>query len=346
MSYLITEIGLLLAATALIAWLGGRFLCKRGEKELRIKTNQLSGKHAALTDRHSKLEADFQRLKNKSQELEAEQAEWLEVKMAMATQLDDLTVERDDQSARIQRLEGYRRDVEKTRDELEDLRMQLVEERSGHDAALQKAAFLEQEYKEAMERLDALTNESDTLHIKLTQLNSKSVDYKDRLQHAMESHTEMSDEIRELSRERDELKQQLRTLSETQQSAPVIESKAAELESSLAADEIDRLKAEVRAIEEERDSYEERISRLLQERATLVEPVAEVNRWDTVSLKTELESLKADYRDLQHQYDEVVLQKNDYLGRLRAISSVVESLNAARQESADALDSSFKSKQG
>lgn len=330
MSYLITEIALLLAGTALIAWIGGRFVCKRGEKELRIKTNQLSGKHAALTDRHGKLEVDFDRLKKKTHQLEEEHASLSEVKATISKQLDEVVVERDDQAARIQRLESYRNDLQKTQDELDDLRMQLVDERSGHDGALQKAAFLEQENKEIMERLNALTNQSDTLHMKLGKLNNQSVDYKDRLQTAMETHTEMSDQIRELSRERDELNAKISNLQKTQEDGAAQLTAVEKIENTLAEEELLRLKAEIRAIEDERDSYETRLSRLLQERTTVVEPVKDANRWDAVSLRTEIESLKSDYRALQVQYDEVVMQKNDYLGRLRAISSVVESLNAAK----------------
>ena len=344
MRYLITEMALLLMATAIIAWLGGRFLCKRGEKELRIKTNQLSGKHAALSDQHSKLEAKYERLSKKAEQLETEVSEALEDRSGLRMQLDEVTMERDDGLAKVQKLEGFREDLKASQDEVDDLRLQLVEERSGHDAALQKAAFLEQEYDEALKRLEELTNQSDTLHIELSKLNTASVDYKDRLQNAMMTHTEMTDEMREMSRERDELQRQVKTLMEERRSiaetaaspvqlVPSSEDTSGQLAADFAQEEITRLQAQIRSVEEERDSYEHRLSKALADVDTNDNIRVDSAHWDKVSLRTELESLKSDYRQLQQHYDDIMVERNDYLGRLRAIASVVEMIGNSRSDS-------------
>lgn len=330
MHYLIMQMLILLLATAVIAWLGGRYLCKRGERELRLKTNRLSGKHAALSDQHAKLEAKLKRLKKRAGQMESELTHCDRERAGLEEQLESLASEREDNVARLRKLEGYRNELIQCKEEVVDIQQKLIDERTGHDSALQHAAILEQENEELQQRLDEVGTQTDTLSIQLSELNHKSEDYQGRLHEAMKTHVEMTEEIRALSMERDEFSHKLSALrverDELQSKLTALTSgKGAEQDvADQANEEIEKLNAQISAVVEERDSYEERLAKLQEQ---LRSPIFQAPAASSSASAEEVTRLRRETRKLKQELERVTVERNDFLGRLRAISSVVDQLD-------------------
>ncbi len=310
MAYLINEMMFLLLATAIISGLLGRFLCKSNDRGLFAEKKQCLSELTSIQKQRDDWEVRANQWQKKFEEANEKLATHEYDKNSLQSQLESTEQERQSLLQEVKKVDLYKAKWDSTSEELACLQAQLQNALKKLDMAQQKIAQL---------------NESNsTLEEKLEKL-------KQHLINQVEKNQAFKEHCHHLRANNQELK--------------VIEKDYLQLKQNF--DELSGDHHQLKVDNEDLLLDREKLERLQTQYENLAEESKDLSelRQKTSSLTKERNKLRSKAQQLQHQlasiseaHDEqvemvhrLISQRDDFLSRLHAVSSVVGAMGVSEQ---------------
>jgi len=302
MAHLINEMIFLLLATACISALLGRFLCKSNERTILAEKKQCQTELTRIQKQRDEWEIRANHWQSKLEETNENLAEQTYAKSSLETQIEAAAKERENLL-----MEVKKNDIYKAR--LASVNQQLKTNQSQLKTLLKK-------FEHAQAKINQLSESNTTLEEKLVHLKQHFDDMLDKnkafKQHCHSLRTS-NEELKATENEYYQLKESFAELSQEHQKLIRQNAKLQANQKHLA--EFKKLQNENKALHALRDE----VTQLIEERDQLHE--------ENQYLQNELTSISAAHDEQSEILQRLMSQRDDFLSRLHAVSSVVGAMS-------------------
>ncbi len=307
MMYLMNEMIFLLLATALLSMLLGRFLCTSDERAVLAEKKCCQAELLQMQKQRDEWETRSNHWRAKLEESTEQLAEKTYLTSSLETQLEVAAKERESLLIEVNKNDICKARLSSVLEQLECVQSQLQASLAKFEQSQAKIkqlttanSGLEEEIKQVKQQFDAL-------------LKRKSA-YKKHC-YALRDHNEA---LKLTESEYYQLKESFAELNQEHQKLIRLNTKLQENQKNLAL--LQKLQAE----NKELHALREQAAQLLEERDQLYE--------DNQYLQNELANVSAEHEEHRKLLHKLMSQRDDFLSRLHAVSSVVGAMNVGRDE--------------
>ncbi|MCK5901681.1 MAG: hypothetical protein KAG28_00915 [Cocleimonas sp.] len=346
---LIAELSLLFLITAIIGWLMGRYLCKSGEVEQRGLKNQFIREKELLHSQLEQRETDFSASLKQINEAEALTATQNQHIAALHGKSSSLRKEREHLMDDLQHFKQIKKQLESLAEDhqyekeqhhryrektikLTDERDELITLRNRLDDKLSTSKLLLKTKVSEMEAQKKITQQQE-VQIKKTEhkteqeiqkltvgseqsLQKMTAEHKSTVQQLMAT---KDSKIETIIKDKNEALQKLSSDKNTSS----LHLKSMQEEQQYTQDENKKIKSRFKRLDEENKFIKQQLKENKKDYTLLQKKYTTLNE-DSVSFEYKLKELNKNNTELRRNIEIVTIENNDYLGRLRAISSVIE----------------------
>ncbi|MCK5809630.1 MAG: hypothetical protein KAH00_01000 [Cocleimonas sp.] len=350
---LVTELSLFFLIAAATGWLMGRYLCKSNELEERNEKHQYLKEKKLLRTRLTQHDEEYQttithlnvtekklvdadllvtNLQARTLLLEKESErlnDQLVNNKKIKTELKELTTDHTHEQAQHHRYREKNISLTDERDNLIDIRNSLTEKLNASESLLQSLTF---DLETNTTRNKAQQQQIVQLEDEVTEIRQQAKITQSRVSEKSERENERS--LQRLAQERD--KEVLRLQITKDQTVDKLKAendiaiKKLEMTTNLSIQKLETTESDNREqhanfklVDNENHTLKQRIEQQNKDYTLLQQKCTDLNE-ESLSFGRKLEKLSKAKNELRRSLEVITIENNDYLGRLRAISSVVD----------------------
>lgn len=335
MSDLVLELLLILLLATAIGWFLGRYLCKSGEYEERAQKDQLNKQLITLQNDLRHREQALEDSRNQLNHHSNLTAELTQDKEGLNAQLESLHQERDNLLVTLQELESCHTRLHTLTEEFELHRQQSLQRQAERDDLAGQLGTVQETLKHTNQQLEQAHQHHQEQLTELNQIKAENAYQKQTisiletdlkqtqttLKHTSEQLAQTRQHSQTQQIELDKLKLEH---SHQAQMLTVLEKDRADLQQIRLQHESAKL--HINGLEYEKQLQQGRFATLQQEHEQLKQQCQSL-RQDTLAFNDRLNVAMKERDNLGHEAERLRIEKQDYIGRLRAISNVVEAIS-------------------
>ncbi len=293
MSHLLMELLLVLVLSALIGWFMGRYFCKNNEYEERnLKVKSLK-ENKLLQTNLKQIDQDYSQSKLDLKEQHNQISTLQQSNSGLEAQINTLNKERDEMRAQLQQLDQFQTKFQALRDDFNLQKKQLLiskEQNIDHSDQVESLLGMGNTLEK---QLDTKNNANDLMEKKLLAAHDSQQHHLEQVQSHKDKEKKYQHSIKELEG------QYLNTAQESEQ-----------------------YRSQLDLMKEEKRSIQDTLESLREEKRTIESNSLKLKN-ESLGFGSKLTVLLEEKDSLAKQVEQLTIENNDYLGRLRAVSSVI-----------------------